>query len=446
MSNRPVRTLRRALFPLALFTAVALFLLMPRAGGGFFFRNGDDPVVFFGDRVTAEGLYPLLIESYLLTRFPEWRLSFRNLGVSGDTAALDARGGLAASVSRDLRGLRPKAALLCYGQNDADGPAEERLPRYAAALDALLAALKSAGVRPAVLTPTPFEGTHADAPGGAEPNFTLNKFVLEAENAAARAGAPSADVFTPFLRAIETAQVAQPGLRLIPDGAVPGPEGQWLLAAVTLKKLGAPALVSHVSIDFAQRRVTAGEGCSAELDRSAPPDEIVFRRIDACLPWPVPEECHPALDLPGFDPLGDLSRFTLRVTGLPGGDYEVFIDGESAGVFHALELGEGRNFTLAPGPVRRRSEELLALLKKKNGLTLAWNTRVRLYRPPEWFLSPDPAARGGREQEAAALLEEKRAAEAARLEEEIRSIEARIEPLRRPAPRLWRVAPARDGA
>lgn len=436
----PSGRLRRALFPLALFLAVGIFLILPKAQG-FFFRDGDDPVVFFGDNVTKDGGYPVLIETYLLTRFPNWRLSFRNLGADGDTAWLRRRGGLEAAVARDIRALRPRAAAVSFGLNDARGGAERELPRYSEALAGLVSALRAAGSRVVVLTPTPEEGTHPDAPGGSEFNFGLNKFVLEAEQVAARAGVPSVDLFTPLLRAIEVAQVSAVDARLIPDGVHPGPAGHWVIAARILKSLGAPGLVSHAAIDFKERRVTAGQGCSVEIDRAAPPPELVFRRMDACLPWPVPEECHPALDLAGFDPLGELSRFTLQVTGLPDGEYEVLIDGESAGVFHSLQLEQGQNFTLAPGPVQSQMKELLALVIEKNALSVAWNNEVRLYQPPPWFISAEPGSRSAEEDKAAALLESRRAAEAARIEAQIRQIEERIGPLRKPVLRTWRVAP-----
>src|SRR5438046_4743929 len=59
-------------------------------GADFLIRDGDR-VVFLGDSITEQRLYTTYIEAYALTRHPQWKLWFRNVGWGGDTAWLRQR-------------------------------------------------------------------------------------------------------------------------------------------------------------------------------------------------------------------------------------------------------------------------------------------------------------------------------------------------------------------
>src|SRR5437588_10724689 len=56
-----------------------------------FLIHDGDRVVFLGDSITEQRLYTTYIEAYALTRHPDWKLSFRNVGWGGDTAWLRQR-------------------------------------------------------------------------------------------------------------------------------------------------------------------------------------------------------------------------------------------------------------------------------------------------------------------------------------------------------------------
>ena len=64
-----------------------------RAGGApaFFFHDGDTPIVFLGDSITEQKMYTTCVEAYVLSRFPKWNVTFRNIGWGGDTAWLQMR-------------------------------------------------------------------------------------------------------------------------------------------------------------------------------------------------------------------------------------------------------------------------------------------------------------------------------------------------------------------
>ena len=49
----------------------------------FFFKDGD-VVVMIGDSITEQHLYSNYVEMWTVTRFPAWKLTFRNVGIGGD--------------------------------------------------------------------------------------------------------------------------------------------------------------------------------------------------------------------------------------------------------------------------------------------------------------------------------------------------------------------------
>ena len=51
----------------------------------FFFKDGD-VVVMIGDSITEQHLYSNYVEMWAVTRFPKWKLTFRNVGIGGDTS------------------------------------------------------------------------------------------------------------------------------------------------------------------------------------------------------------------------------------------------------------------------------------------------------------------------------------------------------------------------
>src|SRR6188474_3034742 len=75
-------------FPIAIL--VVFFQTIAGYAGEFQVRDGDR-VVFLGDSITEQRLYTTYIEAYALTRHPNWKLSFRNVGWGGDTSWLRQR-------------------------------------------------------------------------------------------------------------------------------------------------------------------------------------------------------------------------------------------------------------------------------------------------------------------------------------------------------------------
>ena len=145
------------------------------AHADFFFHDGDKPVAFLGDSITEPGMYTSLVESYVDTRYPKWNVTFRNIGWGGDTASLHRRGGIDNGLKRDILSLKPMAITIDFGMNDARS-GERGLQTYIDSQTKLVEALKAAGARVALITPSPEEKYEANQPAGSSYNNLLWKY------------------------------------------------------------------------------------------------------------------------------------------------------------------------------------------------------------------------------------------------------------------------------
>ncbi len=423
-----------------LLAGLAVFLVYP-GKGGFFLRNGDTPILFVGDSITQHGGYATLIETFVLARHPKWDVTFHNLGVGGDTAGFRRRGGLDHMMQVGIASLQPKVVTLMFGMNDARDPLPEGLERFDHSLRKLIQALKREGIRVMVLSSTPEEGVGTDSPGGSAYNFQLWKYIATTEAIASELKVEYVDLFTPLLRAIEYAQSNVPNLELVPDGVHPEWPGHLLMAYRVLLGMRAEPIVTRATLDFVERRVTSGVGCTVEVDRTAPQGELRFTRIDATLPWPLPDDVSPALQLRGFDPLEDLSDCRLTILNLPEEEYEILVDDESLGIFDRAALEQGVNFTLLPGAIRAQTQALFNAVYEKNRLTVRRHKDVQMHRLPEWIMPRSAAERDEEEKSVETFIEARRTLEVERIDREIAAANQTIRSLREPRPRRWRVAP-----
>src|SRR5258708_14163936 len=112
------------------------------AAGGLaaeFMIHDGDRVVFLGDSITEQRLYTTYIEAYALTRHPQWKLWFRNVGWGGDTSWLRQRShpdeaklfaadeaaqqkmvedSVKRGLERDVLPLKPTLVTVKFGMND----------------------------------------------------------------------------------------------------------------------------------------------------------------------------------------------------------------------------------------------------------------------------------------------------------------------------------------
>ena len=426
----------------------AILVHEPKSRAADFQIRDGDRVVFLGDSITEQRLYTTYIEAYALTRHPKWKLSFRNVGWGGDTSWLRQRAhpdekalfaaeetsqqkmvqdSVGRGLERDVLPLKPTLVAVKFGMNDHSyQPFREDIFRaYVRSQSQIAKVLGEKGARVAFLTPQPIEEKRAD-PDKDVRNESLRKFSDGLKELATRSGAIFVDQFDPYLAILVRERAGNPaGFIGGGDAVHPGPIGQTLMAWAVLKGLGASAEVSRAEMNAAALKVTAVEGCRVEnLQKIG--GGVSFDRLDDALPMPIDERAEPALKLAPV--LEELNQLQLRVTGLVAGSYEVTIDGELAGKVSGEEFAKGWNLANAAGPITRQSREILKLVFEKNNIFFRRWREVQLFNFPGWAQSLEGEA--------------KRAAELARLDQQIVDAEAQIESVRKPKSHHFELKPA----
>src|SRR5712671_2792704 len=197
----------------------------------FLIRDGDR-VVFLGDSITEQRLYTTYIEAYALTRQPNWKLSFRNVGWGGDTAWRRQRAhpdekqlfaadetaqqkmvedSVGRGLNRDVLPLKPTVVTVKFGMNDHSyQPFREDIFRaYVRSQGEIAKILKEHAARVAFLTPQPIEDKRADPDKDAR-NQSLRRFSDGLKEVANKSGAAFVDQFDPYMAILVRERESKP--------------------------------------------------------------------------------------------------------------------------------------------------------------------------------------------------------------------------------------------
>jgi lysophospholipase L1-like esterase len=425
---------------------LAIGLTVTSTFGAEFLIHDGDRVVFLGDSITEQRLYTTYIEAYALTRHPQWKLWFRNVGWGGDTSWLRQRShpdeaklfaadeaaqqkmvedSVRHGLERDVLPLKPTLVTVKFGMNDHSYQAfrEDIFKAYVRSQTEIAQVLKANGARVAFLTPQAIEDKRPD-PDQDVRNQSLRKFSDGLKEVAAKEGATFIDQFDPYMTMLLRERSNSPGGFVGGGNAVhPGPIGHTVMAWAVLKGMAASSLVSRVTIEATGSKASC-EGCAVEGLRVTG-NTINFDRKDEALPMPIDEKAVSALKLAPI--LEDLDRYELQVTGLPAGAYELSIDGKPVGKATSEELAKGWNIANESGPVTEQARRVLSLVFHKNNLYFNRWRNVQLYTFPEWARIPE--------------LESRRASELAGLDKQIEEDEAEIDSVRKPLPHHFELKP-----
>lgn len=370
----------------------------------FFFKNGDT-VVMIGDSITEQHLYSNYVEMWTVTRFPGWKLTFRNVGIGGDRSV-----GGNQRFARDVLPYKPTVMTVDFGMNDGGYKAFEEgtFRPYMDGLQGMANQAKAAQIRVAWVTPQPRDnGDQGPTALSDIYNVTLEKFSDGVKVIAEKNAGLFVDQFHPYLSALNRARAQGPTYQRITGGDAvhPGPPGQALMAASILKGLSFPSLVSSAEIDVTGK-VAAATNCKIE-NVVVKDGGITFSRLDGALPF-FPADAHGIL--PWAPILEELNDYRLKVTGLAVGKYEVLVGGKKVAELTSAQLAEGANLAagvLADGPIAEQVKAVTTAIANKNrfhhdaifrGIVL--NSNV-----PEWVYTIVP--REELEAKRKALLEER---------------------------------------
>lgn len=329
----------------------------------FFFKDGD-VVVMIGDSITEQHLYSNYIEMWTVTRFPNWKLTFRNVGIGGDRSV-----GGNGRFARDVLLHKPTAMTVDFGMNDGGYRAFEEgtFKPYMDGLQGMANQAKAANIRVAWATPQPLDTAEQGPTALTGYNQTLEKFSDGVKVIADKNGGLFVDQFHPYLAALDRARGKGPKYDRITGGDAvhPGPPGQALMAASILKGLSFPSLVSSAEIDAAGGKVFVTKNCTVE-NVAKKEGGLSFSRLDGALPF-FPMD---ALSiLPHAPILEELNDYRLKVTGLAAGRYEVRVGGTKIAELTAEQLAAGANLTtgaLTDGPIAEQAKAVKAAVEAKN--------------------------------------------------------------------------------
>ena len=329
----------------------------------FFFKDGD-VVVMIGDSITEQHLYSNYVEMWTVTRYPNWKLTFRNVGIGGDRSP-----GGNSRFARDVLLHKPTAMTVDFGMNDGGYGAfsENVFKPYMDGLQGMANQAKAANIRVAWATPQPLDNAEQGPTALTGYNQTLEKFSDGVKVIADKNGGLFVDQFHPYLAALDRARGKGPKYDRITagDAVHPGPPGQALMAASILKGLSFPSLVSSAEIDAAGGKVVAAKNCTIE-SVTKKDGGISFSRLDGALPF-FPTE---ALGiLPHAPILEELNDYRLQVTGLAAGKYEVRVGGKKIAELTAEQLAAGANIAagaLTDGPIADQAKAVKAAVEAKN--------------------------------------------------------------------------------
>ena len=321
-------------------------------------------VVMIGDSITEQHLYSNYVEMWTVTRFPHWKLTFRNTGIGGDRST-----GGNTRFRRDVLTYHPTAMTVDFGMNDGNyaGFNERTYRTYMSGLEGMAKQAREAHIRVAWITPQPLDNGDQGKTALVGYNKTLERFSAGVDEIAKSYGGVFVNQFHPYLHVLDKARAASSHYDRITGGDAvhPGPAGQSLMAASILKGLHFPRLVSTVEINAAAKTVVAAHRCKV-TEIKHKDGGLAFTRHDEALPFFPPE----AMGILRWAPLlEEMNDYHLKVVGLQHGKYNLRIGGTKVAEVTEDELAHGINLAaavLAAGPIREQVLAVKAAVEAKN--------------------------------------------------------------------------------
>lgn len=180
--------------------------------------------------VEREGQFGYL-ETTLTTAWPDRKVTFRNLGWSGDTVWAESRGIFDAPqvgyqrMLELIKELKPTIIIMGYGLNESYA-GDAGLPQFVRQFEKLCDDVKPTGARLAFLTPPRLERPAPPLPDASRHNEMLERYASAIRELAARREAPVIDLF-----AIESPS------KLTENGMHFGPAGYAAIASAVRTQL-----------------------------------------------------------------------------------------------------------------------------------------------------------------------------------------------------------------
>ena len=201
-----------------------------------------DRISFFGDSITAHGMWIREVAEYFAQNYPELEIGIYNCGIAGSRAS---GANLKNRMYCDCLHVFPRYVVVMFGMNDveynlhgSEDPAEiekmnKSIASYPDSLKNIIDICKGAGATPIICSPTPFDG-YNDGPNPAKPGVDedLQGFAQVAKSVAQENGLLFVDMRDAIFSHIDEKPVRE-------DRVHPNEYGHHLMAERFLCAIGA---------------------------------------------------------------------------------------------------------------------------------------------------------------------------------------------------------------
>ncbi len=363
---------------------VLCLLCMMAASVGFsqsanhFYLKNVDRVVFYGDSITAQRLYTMIAETYVVTRYPQLNVTFVNSGWGGDTVNGGLGGTIDTRLQRDVIAYNPTVITIMLGMNDGGYKAEteDNDEKYFNGYRHIVTTVRSAlpQIRITAIEPSPYDDVTGPPAFPVLSNIHYNDVMMSygkwIANYAKQANLDVADLNTGLVKTLENAKALDPkGAKdIIPGHIHPSFAGHMIMAEELLKAWKARPVVAAVTIDASRQepRIRLAEHTS--ISRLSGGNGIQWTELDDALPLPFPQweamwggGAAAGLVIRSSDITAALNEEPLKIEGLKSGVYALRIDSKKIGAFNNDELAGGINLALMETPMTNQAMKVYDL-------------------------------------------------------------------------------------
>lgn len=390
----------------------------------FYLHNGDR-VLFYGDSITDQRNYTMMIETYVVTRYPELNVRFTNSGWGGDRVTGGGGGDIDLRLKRDVLDYHPSVVTIMLGMNDGGYKAATEasdktyFDGYGHIVQTLTSDLPQ--VRITAIEPSPYDDvTRPPAfpvAGGIAYNQVMVAYGKWVANYAQENHLALADANTDFVRMLQRANASDPNVAkdILSDHIHPSFGGALMIGEAVLKAWNARPVVASVTVQV--------DGIKAKLERAdhakiegltSAKDGLRWKETDDALPLPFVQweqmwggGATVGLVIRDSDIAQALNQEPLRVTGLHNGVYSVRVDGASIGTFNNDQLATGINLALLKTPMTEQAMSVYQLTVQHGDIHYA---RWRNVQVPFGSLPSGSAAMASLDSLEDAVVQQQRAA------------------------------------
>jgi lysophospholipase L1-like esterase len=329
----------------------------------------NDRVVFYGDSITAQRLYTRFVEDFILTRYPQLRVTFWNAGVPGDTVYGGYTGDLPTRMKRDVFPHQPTVITIMLGMNDGYYMAfdQKYLEVFKEGCRKLLDSIQTGApaARVTLISPTPYdEVTH-----GTE--FAQYNDVVSRYSATVKELATSSHLRFSDFNQVET-DLLNAGMRknsslaalLVPDRIHPADASHWVMAAALARSWGLSPVVSELQLDVAAKKAVSTENTQI-ADLEVGEAELHWTQTDDALPLPLSLDDGMIQFALSVSDLAAIDQQLLLIKGLPAARYTLRIDEKKIATFTREQLSSGVNLALYATPMESQAKGVDAIELKR---------------------------------------------------------------------------------